>query len=203
MSIEYANEILGSKMNLYKMVKALGWFVPEYASKAVTVQYLNYVMNGAVFRMKKTDMKRHSLEVKSYSAMDLVGAIETKLGHKMGFELQKLPNREYLLDVLFTLDDQHEVFQGNQEKLVEVPLEFLKNLCFVNPGVSKSSQPLLNLSKEERLSSEKLRIQKKGVKLERRKLMMVESIKGMEKSQNSLSKVYTEIEREIRNLGEK
>ena len=110
------------------------------------MQYLNNVINGSVFRMKKTDMKKHSLEVKCYSAMDLVGAIETKLGHKMGFDFQKLPNREYLLDVLFTLDDQHEVFQGNQEKLVEVPLEFLKDLCFVNPGVPKSSQPLLKLS---------------------------------------------------------
>ena len=50
-SIEFSNQILGTKMNLYKKVNSLGWLVPEYASKAVTVKYLNYLINGTVFRM--------------------------------------------------------------------------------------------------------------------------------------------------------
>lgn len=128
MSLKYANFILGSKPNLYRMVQQDGWYLPRPESRCVTTSYLFGVINGSVFRIKHSDIKPYLHEAIRLSKIDIICFIETHLigDSKLGFGLEKLPDRSWLLNVLHTLDNCNEVFTGTRvvDKIVEIPLKY-------------------------------------------------------------------------------
>ena len=127
MSIRYANLILGNKQNLYRLVSEEGYYLPRYDSRCITTNYLLEVMKGSVFRICATDVKVCLSERIRYSKIDMISLLETKyLGNtKLGITPDALPNREWLVNVIYTIDPYHDMFVGTSEtdKLVDIPVK--------------------------------------------------------------------------------
>ncbi len=125
--ISYANLLLANRENLYRMVSAEGWFLPESESKAVTVNYLLGVSSGKFFRIRVSEVHHYPAEKKTWKKLDLfIYLSDVHLRSvNLGFDYLHLPDRNYLLSILYTLEPTHEVFSGLglSEKVVEVPLK--------------------------------------------------------------------------------
>jgi len=126
MPMKYANLILGSKSNLYRMVAEEGWYLPKKESRCCTAKYLFGVIGGYYFRILVADVKFCVDEKVRLPKIDLIAHLETKVlnGPKLGFGPESLPDRTWLLNVLFTFQPEHEVFSGitEVEKIVEIPV---------------------------------------------------------------------------------
>ena len=126
MPISYANLILGNKSNMYRLVSEEGWYLPNSESRCCTARYLFDVMAGTVFRIPVKDIRISLEQKRKLPKIDLICYLEQNLlnGQKFGFGPEKLPDRQWITNVLYTLDPQHEIFSGakHAEKIVEIPI---------------------------------------------------------------------------------
>jgi hypothetical protein len=126
MSIKYANHILGSKANLYRLVQLEGWYLPKKEARCCTTNYLFMIVNGAVYRIGTADIRPYIVEKIRLPKIDLITMLETNLlrGQVLGFQPEKLPDRQWLLNVIHSLDCNNEIFTGTRtiDKIVEIPL---------------------------------------------------------------------------------
>ena len=126
MPISYANLILGNKQNLYRLVMEEGYYLPKSDSRCCTARYLFDVMAGSVFRILVKDIRISLEQKKKWPKIDLICHIEQNFlnGQKFGFGPEKLPDRQWITNVLYTFDPNHEIFSGvrNLEKIVEIPI---------------------------------------------------------------------------------
>jgi len=122
-----ANAVLYNKMNLYRMIKDLGWYIPEPESKAVTSEYLLAIQRGTIFRIESGRIIPYREEVIKRKKIDLYIYLKQEFleNQDLGYDSTKLPSRKYLLNIIHTLNSKYEVFTGVQtdEKIVEIPLQ--------------------------------------------------------------------------------
>jgi hypothetical protein len=127
MPIKYANYILGSKHNLYRLVIEEGWYLPKEESRCCNTKYLFDVMSGRIFRIQQNNVKSCFGEKLKWSKLDILSYLQSKYlgGMEFGFSVENLPNREWLVNILFTYEPSHELFTGSGEieKLVEIPIK--------------------------------------------------------------------------------
>ncbi len=126
MPISYANSILGSKENFYRMVSSQGWYLPHISSKAITIPYLMKVVEGTCFKVRVSEVRHFIVDRKKWKKLDLFLFLrDTHLSNvTTGWDLLHLPDRIFLLNILHTVDPNHEVFSGvsGSEKLVDIPV---------------------------------------------------------------------------------
>ena len=126
--LSYANSILGSKSNLYRIVWAHGWYLPKRTSKAVSCHYLFEVANGTVFRILQSDIKPFVTERRRWNKIDLITELRDNIlkSPLINFDCNHLPDRKWLLNILYTCKSDHEVFTGTsfQEKQVQIPIRY-------------------------------------------------------------------------------
>jgi hypothetical protein len=115
MPISYANYILGDKKNLYRLVSLEGYYLPEFSKRCITSKYLFKVIKGEIFRIKSSDINNYSVEREIWTKIDLVSELQGKYlrGVELGFEPNQLPDKRWLLNVVFSLDSQHIIFVGS------------------------------------------------------------------------------------------
>jgi hypothetical protein len=202
MPLRYANLIIGNKQNLHRLVSDEGWYLPKKDSRCCTsklfnlYRYLFDVMGGWVFRIQQSQVKFCLNEKKRWSKIDIVAFIETRLLNNitLGFTIENLPNRDWLINVLFTLDSNHEVFTGTGEieKLVEIPMKlffsyrFLEKLNFLDSEGNKNFSGLIKNNKQERAMIETMKKEKKIVKKQRRKEYLTQSLRKIEEGLQEL-----------------
>ena len=126
--LNYANAIFSSKKNLYQMIINEGWELPDLDSKGCTVDYLLNVLQGKFFRIKKADIRKPSCILKKWPKVDLCAFLQTDIlrdSIELGFKPEKLPNREFLENLLFTFSPNHEIFNAENQlqKVVELPVQ--------------------------------------------------------------------------------
>ena len=126
MPISYANLILGNKSNLYRLVSEEGYYLPKSDSRCCTARYLFDVMSGTVFRILVKDIRISLDQKKKWPKIDLICYLEQNFlnGQKFGFGPEKLPDRTWITNVLYTFDPNDEIFSGicSAEKIVEIPI---------------------------------------------------------------------------------
>lgn len=124
--ISYANCILGDKKNLSNMVLKEGFYLPEFGSRCITTSYLFEVISLRVFNIRRDQVNRYLVEKQRWPKIDLLTLLEQRYVRdiKLGFDLEHMPDRQWLLNVIHTFDPQCEIFNGckTTEKLVEIPL---------------------------------------------------------------------------------
>jgi hypothetical protein len=127
MPLRYANLILGSKSNLYRLVVEEGWYLPRVEARCCTSKYLFGIMNGEYFRIKTSDIKPSLVERVRLSKIDIIAYLDSNLlkGVKHGFSPEALPDRAWLLNLLHTIDPNNEVFSGSSsaEPIVQIPVK--------------------------------------------------------------------------------
>jgi len=129
MPLKLANMLLGNKRNLYNSIKSYGLFLPKLGN-AVTAKYLIKVSKGEAFWILEKDVKFPPEEKIKFTKTDLVAYLEDKhiSNPSLGFDPQNLPNRKWLLTLLFTFEPNHYVFTAihNNQVNVDVPIWYYK-----------------------------------------------------------------------------
>ena len=126
MSLRHANCILGTKSNFYRMVKEEGFYLPSEESRCITTQYLFSVVSGSVFRILRKDVVYYTTIKSKWSKIDLLSWLESsgRLALPLGITVDKLPDFNWLANVVHSLCPNHDMFCDVEtgEKLVDIPL---------------------------------------------------------------------------------
>jgi hypothetical protein len=111
---EYANAVVHSKRNLIYMVRKLGYYLPEDHTKAMTCSFLLKTAQGTIWRIKTSDVKPYVTLFLTWSCVDLLAYIKEVLlkDEIVGFDLDKMPDKRYMLNIIHTINPGHEMFVG-------------------------------------------------------------------------------------------
>lgn len=100
-----------NKASLYRVMIKKGYFLPNETSKACSEEYLLECLHDKVFTMKIDKLKPFILkEDLSSSCLDLIEQLKTKTTKPLGFTPTKLPDKNWLIDVLHSLDPENKLF---------------------------------------------------------------------------------------------
>ena len=125
--LKFANCILSSKKNLYKIISEDGWFIPDYKSRAINSKYLFNTLAGTIFRIKQSEIRRHPIIKLKFAKIDLICIIKDRLGNQeeLGYDIEHQPDHDYLYDLCFTLDPTLQCFTGieSDDKMVLIPIK--------------------------------------------------------------------------------
>ncbi|CAD8188429.1 unnamed protein product [Paramecium pentaurelia] len=108
-----ANEVVGSLESMYNALVIKNYYLPEFNSLAITCEYLLNVALNKCFRIKISQIKIGQI-LKKVPKLKLFQELDMKLQGKkinIGFTIDKLPDKKWLINVLHTLDQNNEVFK--------------------------------------------------------------------------------------------
>lgn len=107
-----------------------------------------------------------------------------------GFTIDKLPSKDYLLDILFTLEPENTIFTGIQthEKLIPIPTEFLERFNFVDPMLldSNKKNKIFKKNSEERIELLKSNFIRRRMKKLRRKNFIASNLAKIDAEINQM-----------------
>lgn len=125
-SLSSLNKLLGSVQNFYMALLDQGWSLPKFNRNSITFHYLWSVFMGECFRIKRSEVKKGIL-FKKVSKKYLFEQI-TLIVENFGFSNEKIPDKEWLIDILFTLEPNNEIFTKTkateEDPKVQVPLKY-------------------------------------------------------------------------------
>ena len=88
-----------------------GYFLPKFNSKCITEDYLLSVAKKEVWAIKKEGLKFGTLRKKAFTP-ELIDILQSKVDKPLGFTQERIPNKEWLIHCLYSVDSQNEVFKG-------------------------------------------------------------------------------------------
>ena len=94
-----------------------GWYVPEYSKnghilKCWTFEWFHRLITGQAFKIKREDIRLPPTNIREGTVEYIIEEIEKYTGQvKMEFMEDQYPSKEWLLNVLYTLNKHHEAFQ--------------------------------------------------------------------------------------------
>ena len=124
--IERLKNLLPSKRMVYDMIIEIpgpyGYYLPEINSKAISENYLKSVVQKDVYILKLESMKTGKL-LRSATVLELIEEIGKLAGKPLGFDIFTAPDKDWLVNVLYTLKPTHPFFtpalSGIERKLPE------------------------------------------------------------------------------------
>ena len=124
-SLSTLNKLLGSVHNFYLALVDQGWSLPKFSRNSITFQYLWNVFMGDCFRIKRENVKK-GVTFKRISKKELFFRINLLIKN-FGFTNEKIPEKDWLIDILYTIDPNNEVFSKSKNEIedpkVQVPLK--------------------------------------------------------------------------------
>ena len=108
--------MFGSLENFYHSAIQLGYYLPDITESMVTANYLVKVVKKDIWCPKiseikaggaKTLKKRQKIQI--YES--LVRLAEEKEIGEIGMTISRLPSKEYLLNLIWILDNNHDLFK--------------------------------------------------------------------------------------------
>lgn len=173
-----ANAICGSKENFYRLVHDEGYYLPSFKCRAITNNYLQGILAGRYFRFYKNQIQIPPEIKKEWSKLDLLAFIQGRVGNAdLGFGPEKMPDRAFLQNVVYTLDPTLEIFSGvrRQEPLVRLPATFLERLKFFDPDDKNLGNIAFKKTPEQKREEVRDKFQKRLRKKERRRQYMIQN----------------------------
>ena len=110
--ISILNRLLPSRQALYDMLMdKQGFYLPSLKkSKANTEEYLLLVAKGSVFTIKLDKVKIGKTNRTVFKS-DLWAILKTLSKIPLGFTENHLPDKEWFINVIYTLDPGNEIFK--------------------------------------------------------------------------------------------
>jgi len=119
------NKMLGNVQNFYLALVDQGWSLPKFNRNCITFQYLWNVFTGACFRIKRANVKKGFI-FKKISKKELFEIVNLQVPH-LGFSNEKIPEKDWLIDILYTIHPNHEIFEKAKNDIedpkVKVPIK--------------------------------------------------------------------------------
>lgn len=120
-NLEYSflDKIFRSKNDLYEFLKAEGnsnFYLPSASSKCITIDYLVGILKGQYFCLKNNEIKKCPFKL-TLSKFDYYSILSEKINY-LGYNISNLSNKEYLRDIIYTIDNDNFIFQ-KEKKIFE------------------------------------------------------------------------------------
>jgi len=102
-----------NKETLHRIMVNKGYYLPLVSSKTCSEEYLLQCLRGQVFCLKTTALKPHFLkdDIKAIR-LELYNEIKKLVKEPLGYELNELPEKGYLIDLLNSLDNGNKLFKN-------------------------------------------------------------------------------------------
>lgn len=119
------NSLLGCVKNFYLALVDQGWALPKWSKNCISFNYLWNVFTGENFRIKRENLKQAFL-FKKASKIYLFEQLNFIIDN-LGFNSDKIPDKQWLLDILYTLSPKHEIFMKHRGEVedpkIKVPMK--------------------------------------------------------------------------------
>ena len=114
---QFLNSFLKNKRFTYDFLTSVqGLYLPCITSKAITEDYLLKVLKKTVTTIARANINPAPEVRKKVSTQELLEEIGKLTGEKnLGFDLYNMPDKEYLLNILFSLKKDHPFFTIKEE----------------------------------------------------------------------------------------
>lgn len=106
----------GNKSATFKLHKYLlecGYVVPPLESRRITMKYLIGVAHGWFFALKRGEFKPCASKLKMTKS-EIIDQIKYCIGANLGFNHHTGPSKEFLQDMLYSIDSENEAFGGKR-----------------------------------------------------------------------------------------
>jgi len=164
------------------------YFLPNFNSKCITEDYLLSIAKEEIFTIKKDNLKFGTLRKKVFIP-ELIGLLEAKVDKPLGFTEDRVPDKEWLVHVLYSVDSQNAVFKAPTSGICrELPANFFEDVVlnikrYKGRGLFKKKKDEIEADKtKQQLRKE----QRKRNQLERlkKKMKMLEEDLNLEQENN-------------------
>lgn len=116
--ISTLNRMIGNVKNFYYALLDKGWYLPQYNKGALSFSYLWNVFNGKCFRIQRDKVKK-SVLFKKVTKIQVFEQLNFKV-KDLGFTSEKLPDKQWMLDILYTVDPDN-ILLNKEEGIIEEP----------------------------------------------------------------------------------
>jgi hypothetical protein len=96
------------------------------SSKTITAHYLQSILENKIYSVKRNEISMNATTYKKIKKLDLYMMVSAILENKklnLGFDIYKIPNKQWLLDILQHLDPKNSLFSF-KEDTNEIPIQF-------------------------------------------------------------------------------
>jgi hypothetical protein len=123
-NVNYLSLFLPNKHALYELLAVeQRYYLPDEMSRCISEKYLLGVAKGDYFRKKIEEIKYYFGPVNA-TAAKLYEVLFNKVETNLGFDIETLPNKKWLADVLYTIDPKNVIFNHPIEETTrEFPIQ--------------------------------------------------------------------------------
>ncbi|KAL4463832.1 hypothetical protein ABPG74_005769 [Tetrahymena malaccensis] len=188
--LQQLNDMFGCMDNFYFAVYQLGYYLPPLGSAPVTADYLVGVSKQSFYCPKREQIVpggakciRKISKVRLYEI--LLDLSKKKQLQDCGFELNRLPPKQYLLDVIFLLDPNSQIFTlkskvERDSHQIDFPVQLFDSID--RRVVPEGSGVIFKRTKEQILQDSIKSKQEKISRKQQRLNMLIEEQKKVQKS---------------------
>jgi hypothetical protein len=129
------------------------------------------VYRGELFVLQTSQVLNAPYEKKIWPSVDILAYVSQRIHPQdLGFTTHNPPDRKYILNLAYTLDQNLEIFTGGDaiDDEVAVPVEFLERNKFFDPFLKPSKRPLFLKSTETKNREISEKLKRRIIKKQRR-----------------------------------
>ncbi len=93
------------------------WKILRNRPKCITEKYLLGILMGQIFSIKEDKIKKPKDITKNLTKLELQKILEGLVDKPLGFEIDREPDRKWLVKVIYSLSPNNEVFQSTEQEL--------------------------------------------------------------------------------------
>jgi hypothetical protein len=116
-NVEVVRRLLGDSKDIYRILTFRGYYLPKFKAKIITKRFLCDVMSGKTWCPLCKDIKLFP-EVISAGRAEIIAAIMKKQPRARLYYYQQ-PDKQWLINLLYTLAPNHKIFDLWQKGLHE------------------------------------------------------------------------------------
>ncbi|KAL4463836.1 hypothetical protein ABPG74_005773 [Tetrahymena malaccensis] len=196
-TLHQINQMFGSLENMYLSVEQLGYYLPDLKCSCITAYFLIRVVNGEIFSVKRSKIApggaktiKNKTKIELYEILYSLAQQQEK--KDLGFDLNRLPNKQYILDLIHVLKPNHSLFKLEDDSelsnhQIKFPIDAFKQIQ--TRYLPTTGQNLFRRTKEQIEDDKKKEMAQRVSKKETRLRMLLEESQKVEERLKLLKNV--------------
>lgn len=121
-NVEVVKRLLGDAKDIYRILTFRGYYLPKFKAKIITKRFLCDIMSGKTWCPLSKDIRLFPEVISSGRAEIIAGIMAEQPRARLYYYQQ--PDKQWLINILFTLNPDHKIFQVWRKGLRE-PYKFV------------------------------------------------------------------------------